>query len=85
MSEHISHYFKLSPPGERHCPHCKRVLVDVHEDGSFDLSYKTAIEGTSSVTWNADDEIEEQETTFEVTCLRTKCRIKAIVANAIRE
>lgn len=83
MTEHFSHQFKLSGP-DRYCPHCKRLLVHVHDDGAFDLAEGAAIEGKQAITWTEDDEIESQEVMFEAICLHKVCRLKEIVSSVIR-
>lgn len=77
-------FFKLSGE-DRYCPYCKRILVQINDDGSFDLSSDVALEGHHTATWSEDDGMESEEVTFEAQCLRAKCRIRGMISGAIRE
>jgi hypothetical protein len=76
-------FFSLSGP-DRYCPYCKRRLIKIHNDGTFDLASNAAVDGSRVVTWSADDEVESEETTFEARCLRKRCQFRAIIGSAIR-
>lgn len=76
-------FFRLSGP-DRYCPYCKRLLVKVYDDGTYDLSGDAAIEGTQTVTWSKDNEPESEEVSFEAQCLRKRCRLRTLVSSAIR-
>jgi hypothetical protein len=76
--------FKLVGP-DRYCPHCKRLLVKIHDDGTFDLSGHAALESKQTMTIRPDEEEPEVESSsLEATCLYMKCQLKEMIGSAIR-
>ena len=59
----------------RFCPICKRALVKMNGDGSFDIAGKSALE--SSFTYDSREDPDYLEAVvFDAICLRWRCRLK---------
>lgn len=65
-----------------YCPECKRRLVKMNEDGTFDLADKATVLGTGE-----SDEIGTPPTEIvlvDAICLRTYCRAKRAFRRVFR-
>ena len=76
-------FFKLFGPN-RYCPYCKRLLISINNDGTFNMPGHTVIEGRQTITWKTNEEPQSETVEYEVKCLRRKCRFKRIMTSVIR-
>jgi hypothetical protein len=73
MSSHLR--LRFAGP-DRYCPDCKRLLVHVHEDGTFDLAAKAALITEGEVGPEDFDAGEAELLAVDATCLSRRCRFR---------
>lgn len=77
MSE-VSHKLHMTGP-DFYCPDCGRVLVSVHENGTFDLAGKSSCSTHLKVDFDRPELTEDGDLVAyitEATCLYRRCRLR---------